>query len=406
MGQQGLTMSDLPEPVETRVWGNADRVLHFDRTEDVTKWVENELQNWTLKQSPSHRQLGQAWDSQRNGLQQIANFARQLEPLISASPPPSERAQQDITQTLNHLRNSLTPIAQGTLLTAEHPSYRFIADLAQKDADAAAMLLLAWRSDGTQAISRLAPPAPLDVVVRIGVDLAESGEKSGDIDAYRRQLASVGNETGKTLAGLREMLKKEAAAAEQLATEHTDRVEGHERDWKDLVEKCNGDWNELKALYDEKLSLLAPTDYWTTQATRYKSQGIWYAVAFSVVLLASIVLFAIFGIDELKNTEAPSALIAILPVLVPAFAGIWVLRILGRQLAENLSMMKDANERVTLVKTFLALMRDETAGKAVVKEEDRALILHALFRQSRITAVDDSPPINAFEAIYRYGRPH
>jgi len=399
-------MSGLPEPLETRVWGNADRVLRFERTEDVTKWVENELQGWTLKQAPSNRPLAQAWDSQRSGLQQIANFARQLEPLVSASQPISERAQHDIAQALGRVRNSLTPIAQGILLTAEHPSYRFIADLAQKDGDGAAMLLLASRSDGAQAISRLAPPAPLDAIARIGVGLAESGDKSEDIEAYRRQLASISNESGKTLTDLREALRKEAVAAEQTAAAHADRVEDHKREWKGLVEKCNKDWNELKALYDEKLSLLAPTDYWTTQAEQYKSQGIRYAIAFSVVLLASIFVFAIFGIDELKNKDAHSVLITVLPVLVPAFAGIWVLRILGRQLAESLSMMKDANERVTLVKTFLALMRDEKAGKAVVKEEDRALILHALFRQSRITSVDDSPPINAFEAVYRYGRPH
>jgi hypothetical protein len=122
--------------------------------------------------------------------------------------------------------------------------------------------------------------------------------------------------------------------------------------------------------------------------------------------VAAIVLFAIFGITELKETQAPSVLVDILPVIVPAFAAIWVLRILGRQLAESLAMMKDASERVTLVKTFLALMRDETAGNPVVRDEDRALILQALFRQSRITAVDDSPPINAFEAIYRYGKSH
>lgn len=398
-------MSDLPQTLETPVWRSAGRVLRFERTEDVIKWTEGELQNWTLKQNARNRSLAQAWDNQRNGLQQIANFARQLEPLVSAPKPITERAQQEIGQAFDRLRNSLTPISQGTILTAEHPYYRFIAGLAQKDGDAAAMLLLALRSDGTETISRLGSPAPLDVMVRIGVELAECREESEDIDAYRRQLASICNESGKTLADIREVLKQEAGAAGEMETQHSDRVDGHERDWKELIEKCNKDWSDLKTLYDEKLSLLAPTDYWTKQASQYKSQGIKYAFAFTLVLLGSIILFALLGINELKKPASSSVLIAILPVLVPAFAGIWVLRILGRQLAESLAMMKDANERVTLVKTFLALMRDETAGKAVVKEEDRALILHALFRQSRITAVDDSPPINAFEAIYRYGRP-
>jgi hypothetical protein len=339
-------------------------------------------------------------------LHRIANHARQLEPLANASQPAPARVQQEIAQAFSQLKASLAPIAEGKLLTAEHPSYRFIADLAQKDGDAEALLALASRSDGTQAIRSMGPQPPLDAMVRISVELAQSGEQNKDVDSYRRRLASIGNNSEQTLADIREMLKKETALAGEMATEHTDRVARHEGEWKKVVEKCDTDWNELKALYDEKLALLAPTDYWASQATQYKVQGIVYAIAFSAVLVAAIVLFAIFGITELKETQAPSVLVDILPVIVPAFAAIWVLRILGRQLAESLAMMKDASERVTLVKTFLALMRDETAGNPVVRDEDRALILQALFRQSRITAVDDSPPINAFEAIYRYGKSH
>ncbi len=94
-------------------------------------------------------------------------------------------------------------------------------------------------------------------------------------------------------------------------------------------------------------------------------------------------------------------MLTVLVVAVPAFAGIWTLRILGRQLSESLMIMKDAKERETLVKTFLALMGEDIAGKSVVKEEDRALILHALFRPSNVTATDDSPPLHTLEAILK-----
>jgi hypothetical protein len=91
--------------------------------------------------------------------------------------------------------------------------------------------------------------------------------------------------------------------------------------------------------------------------------------------------------------------LVLLPVLVPAFAGVWVLRILGRLLSENLAIAQDASERETMVKTFLSLMRDETTGKSVVTDEDRRIILNALFRQSAVTATDDTPPIHWLQAF-------
>lgn len=52
-----------------------------------------------------------------------------------------------------------------------------------------------------------------------------------------------------------------------------------------------------------------------------------------------------------------------------------------------------------MVKTFLALMRDDTAGKTLVKDDDRILILHSLFRPSSVSAVDDAPPVHWFDIL-------
>lgn len=400
-------MSELPKALAFPVWGVAGRTLYFERTEDVVRWAEDEVKRWNFERKPQSQPLLQALDTQRNSFSAIANYARQLEPLLQIPHPVATNVQQQIAGLLNNLNSALTAVTQGSILTTEHPNFRFVSGLAEKDIDAAATLLIASRSTAGPAFVNMSAQVPLPAIARMAVGIAEMDDDSGDITAYRGKLASINNDAEKTLASIRTTLDEEVTRSQEIAQEHSSRVEKHSGEWGALLEKCETEWSGLKAVYDEKLSLLAPTEYWKTQADQYKTQGIWYAVAFGLVLVALLVLFAILGIDELKamNAAKPaSVVLAILPIIIPAFAGIWVLRILGRQLAESLTIMKDATERVTLVKTFLALMRDETAGKAVVKDEDRALILTALFRQSRVTAADDSPPLNALDSLLKYAR--
>lgn len=202
-------------------------------------------------------------------------------------------------------------------------------------------------------------------------------------------------------ASLRAAIDQLAQATKNNLQEHKDAVEKREGLWNGLLENCNTEWKELKRVYDEKLALLAPTEYWGTRSTAHKKKARNYAIAFGVALIALVGVFVYYGVDHLGDPGTGSVVIAVLPVLIPAFAGVWVLRILGRLLSENLKIAQDAQERETLVKTFLALMRDDTTGKSVVTDEDRTLILHALFRQSTVTAVDDAPPLSWIEMLRR-----
>lgn len=102
---------------------------------------------------------------------------------------------------------------------------------------------------------------------------------------------------------------------------------------------------------------------------------------------------------EVAAQKDVSPILTLVPVAVLAFAGIWVLKMLSRLLSENLQMMRDARERETMVKTFLALMRDDKNGKSLVNDNDRILILHSLFRPSSIAATDDAPPVHWFDIL-------
>jgi len=106
--------------------------------------------------------------------------------------------------------------------------------------------------------------------------------------------------------------------------------------------------------------------------------------------------------DGLKGLGAAgsdkSVVAVVVPIAVFAFATIWILRILGRQLSRHLQLRDDANERRTMVMTFLALMNEQGAAD-LITERDRILILHALFRPSAATAPDDAPPAHWFDLL-------
>jgi hypothetical protein len=134
------------------------------------------------------------------------------------------------------------------------------------------------------------------------------------------------------------------------------------------------------------------------------------SVALGVITVVAVIVFFSLGvplIDELpKDASAASGLLKMLPLLVPGFLIIWAMRIFSRLLSESISMMRDARERETMVKTFLAMLREQTTGQPGLTQDDRILILHSLFRPSNITASDDSPPVHWFDLLTkRLGQP-
>lgn len=391
-------MSDLPTKLEVSVWGGTGRTLTFERTEDVLEWANRETSSWEVQNQIRTNWLKQSWDEQRNWLTNIANSTRRLDEFLNQTDHPGKA--QQIQSSFQSLRQLIDIVSRGTRLTSEHPNFGYIAQIAESDMDAAAVLMVASQSDGA-AIFANHGPLPLDAVARLGVAFIKASEQGKAVDVHRKALAALENQTGEQLTALRKAISDENERSEQIDKEHAQRVIEHGEQWADVLKKVTDDWTGLKRVYDEQLSLQAPTNYWTTRAGRYKHQAIGFAIAFGLALAVMIGIFAWLGIPELRTSHGGSSWVAILPVIIPTFAGVWVLRIFGRQLSESLMIMKDAEERQTLVKTFLALMRDETTGKAVVTEADRVLILQALFRQSRVTATDDSPPLNSGEAILK-----
>ncbi len=80
----------------------------------------------------------------------------------------------------------------------------------------------------------------------------------------------------------------------------------------------------------------------------------------------------------------------------------WGIRLIVRMFLSHLHLATDAAERVVMTQTYLSLLD----GKHLPNDEDRKLILQALFRPTSDGIVkDEGVPFSLAEALTRSGKP-
>ncbi|MPX90331.1 DUF6161 domain-containing protein [Salinivibrio sp. VYel1] len=73
----------------------------------------------------------------------------------------------------------------------------------------------------------------------------------------------------------------------------------------------------------------------------------------------------------------------------------WVTRLSAKIFISNLHLRTDADERVTMIQTYLALLREGSGPM----DEERQLILQTLFRPSSTGFIKDDGPSSFHELV-------
>jgi Family of unknown function (DUF6161) len=170
---------------------------------------------------------------------------------------------------------------------------------------------------------------------------------------------------------------------------------------KSTFDDIDTQWEKMQLTFNTQLALRAPTTYWKEQSESSRHR-LWASAAVFVVAGAvSLGAFLYWGLPYLANPGAvdKSVILHVLPIVIPAFIVIWIMKILSKLMSGYLQRADDANERRVMVMTFLALMNKDDFGAALVNDQDRILILHALFRPSAVSPTDDAPPVHWFDLL-------
>lgn len=139
--------------------------------------------------------------------------------------------------------------------------------------------------------------------------------------------------------------------------------------------------NELEALYEEKLKLQAPAEYWAEMDRKYTTRGrLWLGVSIGVTLFIVILLVAVLAFLPNLFTEEShwlevfknSAIITVITSIA-----VYMLRLFVRLSTSSFHLASDARERNKLTYFYLALIE-----KKAVTEKERAIVLNSLFSRA------------------------
>ena len=156
--------------------------------------------------------------------------------------------------------------------------------------------------------------------------------------------------------------------------------------------------SELEKVYNEKLSLDAPVSYWKRKCLKHRrfASGL-FAFFGTLLALAVGLAYKLASTTRLGDLDfwqsADLSAIALLTISVGIVVA--VIRIPLRLAMSELHLGNDADERVTMVNTYLALRKGEHATT-----EHMEVVLDRLFKPATDGIVkDDFGPVTAADAL-------
>jgi len=329
-----------------------------------------------------------------------------------------KQARQYVKEPKPELKSTLDTafrevFAKGRLSPDGNVLPEFLAKLRAAHGDAAmasALLAMVLDQPSLQVADFAQPDSRLGFVsaslFQLGIDplVAEATQSR-----LSQLLTQFENEL-KTVAAQRETFAADAKDALVVAAAET--ANRHEKDrasFEQVVATFQGEASEavksfkgVEAAYTEQMHLQAAVNYWAKKAKDHRTaeQGvrawlIWYTIGAVLALIGLLItLTSLAGPAIAEGQIAQYVKYAAIGVLVTTVA-IWVGRVLLRFMISERHLAIDAEERVTMVLTYLALTKESTLEGA-----DRPLVLSALFRAGSDGIVkDDGSPETMLTAL-------
>lgn len=353
---------------------SADATLQFSDYPAVREWATKQKKLWApaSKLAKVHSPLTkQAYNS-------IASFFDKLSQI---------RIPAD-GQAIETVKQQLTQLGEGIYPTADSPIGLSILEGIDKYPRTAAARMV-W---AVQAIDGFTHPISADFLVTlINVRIEDQiGHTEPRIQKAR----------------LTKLFKEWQGRLEDMERKFRNQFDYSIRASKDQLHEVSTDyldhadeWARIKRTFEEDIRLKAPASYWAERAQQSLRTAntalLWFfgISGFSVVALAFIFPFVFEQLTSMGSgfNLAPTVLITL-----PAILLLWFLRLIARRHVNSLATARDAQHRQTMIQTYLALMAEEGSG---VTEQDRLLILQALFRPENPSGDDDAPPPHLLEIM-------
>lgn len=380
----------------------------FDDPSKLLQWVQEQRALYSFHSNFSNRydmqQIFQQFDLSWNALQKL--ITNGLQRFQSDPSNYNNRVEQWVTQFQTQLANKV-------LFTTDAPYSEFITRQAQKRPElAVAAIAVIFDRRITN----------IDSYTLEGIGQAqgylsgntqreedESVKLSAIIDRWDSELhdckdkwVSDFNNEVQDANQLNEKTKELIERWEEQVTEQTAELGMSKTQFKDSFTKTYNDSKDdlerLTRTYDDKLALHASVRYWGIQQKQHQGKVKAYGIALVIIVLIVIIGLVAFSNIVLDQSFSDIKVSKLLTAAVLTTFGIWAVKILANIFMSHMHLSTDAQERRTMMHTYLALSRKGHGPK----DEDKQLILQTLFRPSTSGMVkEDAGPTHLVDMVNR-----
>jgi hypothetical protein len=367
--------------------------FRFSTFDEIARWIEKERSafQWLFDGG------AQAGGGVANLRTTFFNFFIALRQQLSQwqSAPDNENPKQLFANIFRNFYSANTSVH------SDHQFVKIAADIAAKDGSVAASaafgLLLGVDSQpqfqtikgmiaATLKQAGIDPQSPALVVTAIA-DLNSSAS------ADRAKIVAE-------WTGLSEQVRSLLERTESSFKAQTDKFEARSTEMQEsinaYVNASIKSIQDTEGAYKEQMNLQASVGYWGAKATSHRNAIRWsrsilivFTLFGSAFLIGALFWITTAAMELTEKTKADTAVylkFAAIGAIITTIV-FWVGRVLLRIYLSDRHLLTDAEERVAMVKTYLALTNE---GK--LEGVDRALVLAPLFRSAADGIVKDDGP--------------
>ena len=385
---------ETPQPFVTINLNHQQAHIPISTPEQLVDWLNREQTFWEPMKDRGpianlYKQSIAIWNELKS---QATQYAKNQ----------NEQVKSKINENIAKLRT------QGLQFTSEDPRARFAASLYDADPEQAGLSL--------QYFIGSLPNQPKSYRAGLQSALFELGlienpdQHLKALEQITSRWSDFTEEATALSSELRESQKILEAKSESLLTEKTSALDKAVSDFNTETQQqlsaANSELENITKTYDEALATQSAVTYWTDRANQHKksSRLNLVAIVFYVLLLAAATTAVVYyykpSASDIKEILALEVMATYWPPALLVGLGLvllWPIRIATRLFLSNAHLHTASEERVTMINTFLALLR---AQENTLDEKDRKLILEAIFRHLATGIVkDDGGPSAPLESI-------
>lgn len=234
--------------------------------------------------------------------------------------------------------------------------------------------------------------------------------RSGNSDSAKALIKSLESsyaDFSKNISDSQQKFEEKISAADDVLGEANTQLEAaistltnQKEKFSEFKDNVANEWETLKETYNDKLSLKAPAEYWTSQKKRFAwsfsifgtlSVGLTTAFLVSVYYLVATTLNIPF-----KDISVEKYLLTIIFI---SFS-IWIIRIFVKLFLSSFHLFTEAGQKIVIINTYLALLNN---GK--IEKADLTSVLDKIFAPIHSGVIKEPSPTTVLESIIRQNIP-